>query len=166
MKVYTNDISNIQLIQLRSIGTGESFLSDTNLHRCSYTNGLDDKYPYFALEIWPPVVNPNAPTSESVPDSPGHPLAGTGFAVESDAFQTYLLFWPYGGRPVPLKLASWSWGKSASFDTNSPTGYTLLSSNNPSGAVGAPCSTPPTWTNCISSSDSRPHWRTNDCPNP
>jgi hypothetical protein len=166
LKGYRGDFFDLKIMQLISINLWESFASDTNLHRCANTNGLDQVYPYYSRTIMSPILFPGGQMGDSTSDSPGNGLMGAYLLSHADAFQTYLLFEPADGKPVPLKLASWNWAGKAVLDTNSPAGYTLVSASNPSGTTGAPCSTPPTWTNCIQSANYSQYWRTNDCPNP
>jgi hypothetical protein len=157
----------LQFVQLRSLNTWENFLSNTNLHRCINTNGLDAVYPYTGWEMFPPVIFRGYPTNGNTHDSPGHSLTDRYLVSQAESFQSYLLFWPTGGKPVPLKLAPWNWGGQATAVlTNSPPTYTLNSPVDPAPATGTACSVPPTWTNYISPDNLSTFWRTNDCPNP
>jgi hypothetical protein len=165
LKGYTNAIYHLICLQVRSLSAWENFSSDTNLHRCVATNGLDEAYPYFDWQMFPPGLFPGAPTSGSISDSPGQPLSGKYYATIADSFESYLLFKPEGGKPVPLKHAGWSWSGAAAA-TNPPPAYALTASVNPVSASGSPWSTPPTWTNLIAATNFSTFWRTNDCPNP
>jgi hypothetical protein len=152
MKGYTN---NFQLFWVQIISTSSRWnaTSNTNLATTLTGNGLDNggsSFPYY-VHSWPisPASFPSG-TNGYWDDSPGFGLNGSGaYYWRTDNFQTYLLFQPNGGKPVPLKQANWNWSGQARLTdiTSSPPTYELVSPINPSATIGSPCSVPPTWTN-------------------
>ena len=64
-------------------------------------------------------------------------------------FGCYLMFKPAGGKPVPLKLATWNWyGRAQRQNTNSPPEFSGVTPfTNPQPAIGVNCFSHPEWTN-------------------
>jgi hypothetical protein len=75
------------------------------------------------------------------------------FNWRTDRFDSYLMFEPDGGIPVPIKKASWNWYGRAKTTNLKPTGVFVgvLPFVNPTAAVGQDCSNYPQWnTNILS----------------
>ena len=91
-------------------------------------------------------------TNGNAADTPAHTLTGEiTFLWRSDSFESYLMFMPAGGKPVPLKLATWNWyGRAQRMDTNTPPTFVGVTPfTNPQAATGTDCFVHPTWTNNI-----------------
>ena len=165
-KRYTN-LSSLKMVQLVTTTIHENLASNTNQSRGITTNGLDQTFPFtdWVVMPWPPLPLPFQHHGLAK-DSPAEALTGRAdFLSRSDVFQSYLLFQPDGGKPVPLKLATWSWVGQARMSTNSPLSYELVPPiTSPSASTGTACSVPPTWTNNIDTltADDSPCWTTNN----
>ena len=85
-------------------------------------------------------------------DSPADPLDNPiSFDWRGDSFEEYLIFTPAGGKPVPLKLATWNWyGTAKRMSTNTPP--TFVGGGvftNQQAAIGRDCFIYPQWTNNV-----------------
>jgi hypothetical protein len=93
-------------------------------------------------------------------DSPASVLSEVNsFYWRQDSFEDYLMFIPAGGKPVPLKSATWSWyGKAQRTSTNIPPTFVGVTPfTNPQAATGINCFVHPTWTNNIE--DMKANWQ-------
>jgi hypothetical protein len=168
LKGYTNKF-RLELIQLVDWTIRENF-AGTNLARSLSATGFDDTYP---TDLWP--VDPtNLPSGRTngLPDSPGMPLQErSAFLWQRNAFQTYLLFVPEDGMPVPLKRADWAWSGGATnhFAANFPPIFSeAVVPSTPAPVTGQACCIPPTWTNRVTGNtlENSPNWQTNAVPYP
>jgi hypothetical protein len=173
LRGYTNSSFSLHMVQLLGTCIKENFANPegTNLARQLVENGVDSlpgKYAYETWEIAPPGQNELAYSRiGATTDTPGDPLLpDRAYLSRQDAYQSYLLFHPDGGKPVPLKVANWNWSGSA----NRTNGVFVLwgTPTNPQPASGDRCDEPPQWEGRIQdkmATDS-PYWQTNSVPFP
>ena len=153
LKGYKGSSFTLKCVQYIFTTTRFNVTADTNLSLSYLAQGLDNggsSHPYNPKSwlVFPSLL----PTGQTgyFDDSPAIGLVDGSFYWRGDRFETYLLFEPQGGRPVPLKRVDWNWSGRAQLTnpTNSPPLYELVPpAVNPSNAVGQAWDTPPAWTN-------------------
>jgi hypothetical protein len=78
-------------------------------------------------------------------------IASDSFYWRTDTFEDYLMFQPAGGKPVPLKQATWNWsGRAERVNTNSPPVFQGVAPfTEPTAATGVDYYQHPIWTNNV-----------------
>ncbi len=146
MKGYTNSYT-FQFVQVVTIDYKQNLyypeLPDGFKSKYVAGRGLDGAYPYKSWNV----------SSGVADDTPWDVLIDyIAFDWRRDSFECYLMFTPAGGKPVPLKLATWNWyGRARKVDNNLPPGFVGVPPfTNPQAALGVDCFSHPTWSTNIS----------------
>jgi hypothetical protein len=173
LRGFTNSDFHLEMVQLLTAEIKENFAhpDGTNAARQLIARGVDALPDDYVYQRW--LVD--APGSDSssyyrsnyTTDTPGDPLLpDRAYLSRQDAYQSYLLFRPSGGKPVPLKVANWNWSGSA----NRTNGVFVLWGipTNPQPASGDRCDEPPQWEGRVQDkmAPDSPYWQTNSVPFP
>ncbi len=134
-----------QLVQIATIDWKQNLDLTNHPYWSKYTEGrgLDGSYP---LKSW-------SGTFGDYNDTPWDALLDyTAFEWRQDTFESYVLFKPDGGKPVPIKLATWNWsGRAKKIGNNSPPTFVGVTPfTDPQSTIGMNCVIHPQWTNNIS----------------
>jgi hypothetical protein len=151
-----NTSYSISLYQIISFDWKKNLDSGANHYSKSLAGKVLDKSLYTGVylpwDAWVFGSDPVGEISGYAHDTPADPLDDPiSFDWRSDQFEDYLMFTPAGGKPVPLKMATWNWyGTAIRVGTNLPAVYVGGgTSTNQQAATGVDCFAHPQWTNNI-----------------
>jgi hypothetical protein len=132
-----------QMVQIATIDWKENLPKVNGVERSREVllRGLDGAYPY---KSWPfPAASGYAD------DTPCALLLAElwPYLNRRDRFESYLMFKPTGGIPVPIRQAEWGWKGAALYQENPAGWVSRLPFENPQSVGGANTYSFPTWTN-------------------